>query len=217
MGFPLIRVNKSAQPVDFNVKVKNPGRAFLVKTPRPTSKQWASHSYWTRVTGDLYKACGGICAYSGCYIPYVTGTQTIDHQRPKDRYPALAYDWDNFILAALLPNSFKRTEIVLDPRKIGNDWFFLDIPSLTIKPNSSKSPRIVKYVGDTIKHLKLDDQRYIAMRKNNLSPFIHEHWDFAYLAKVAPFIARELQRQGLSDPKKLKAILPLPPPPIFLP
>lgn len=212
----MYKINRIAEPANFNTQVRQPGVAFLAQTPNPTYKQWISKNYWSTVSKELYEGSGGICAYSGCLIPYVVGTPTIDHQRPKDIYPALAYEWDNYILAALLPNSLKRKHLVLDPRKIGDDWFELNIPTLEVEPNTNKSPRIVKWVEETIKHLKLNDKRYIVMRQNNISPFIHGNWDYDYLLIASPFIAKELTRQNLDDPVVLARVLSLPKPPIFL-
>lgn len=212
----LIKIKINNEPQDFDSRVRQPGLAFLARTPRPNQRQWSSHDKWTLAAKDLYRAYHGICAYTGCHIPSVTGTPTVDHQRPKSRYPLLAYEWQNLRLAALLPNSIKRAKLVLDPRIIEDDWFYLDLPSLMVVPNRQKSTRIVENVKLTIEELKLNDDRYILMRKQYFAPFLHNMCEFDYLEVHAPFLARELKRQKLDDRHELVKVISLPRPPITL-
>ena len=62
-----------------------------------------------------------------------TGWKTVEHFKPKDLHPGLAYDWDNYRLVCGLLNSRKRVnETILDPFEIEDGWFLLHFPSLQV-------------------------------------------------------------------------------------
>lgn len=125
----MIHVDENAEPPEFNDRVRRKGRRFLRDYPRPTSKQWRSHSYWREVGPQLHDQYDGICAYSCHWIPYDTGADTVEHFRPKDIYPKQAYEWRNYRLVCATLNGRKGVhEDVLDPFEIQDGWFVIDFP-----------------------------------------------------------------------------------------
>jgi hypothetical protein len=195
----LIRVTQAAEPATFQHLVRSKGTHFLNTHPRPTSKEWSKHSYWRKVLPDLYSAFGGICAYSCHWIPYDTGADTVEHFRPKDRYPAQAYEWDNYRLVCATLNGRKGIqEDVLDPFLVEDGWFVLDFPSLLIKPAPQLPEADRQRVQTTIVRLRLNDEgTCLKSRVKWLRDFCSRDISLEYLRRHAPFIVMELERQGL--------------------
>jgi hypothetical protein len=197
----MIHIQEQPEPGDFSRKVREPGSAFLQKVPHPTGSAWNHREYWQYSLSDLYDAYNGVCAYSAHWIPCSTGVATVDHFIPKSVEPQLAYEWRNYRLASLKLNSRKgEYQDVLDPFKLQPDWFILDFPSLLVKPNSSLSASEKEQVHATIKRLKLnDDDTCVQDRLHWIRDFAKGELSFSFLKRKAPFLAYELQRQGLVD------------------
>ena len=142
----LIPVAPAVEPADFDVKVRQPGAAFLRKTPCPTAKTWRSHEYWRTALRDLLLAYRGICSYSGSWTKAnVSGASSledssVDHFKPKSTTPEQAYEWANFRLSRARLNNHKGNHNdVLDPFTLPNRWFTLDFTSFLILPSHALS------------------------------------------------------------------------------
>lgn len=194
----MISVKKQPQPADFSRLVGKPGEAFLKEAPHPTD--WKGRDYWTRTLRDLYDAYHCICAYSALWIPPCTGNYSVDHFIPKSVKPRLAYDWGNYRLASAKMNSRKRDyQDVLDPFKLGADWFVLDFPSLLVKPNPALRTKKKALVVATIQRLKLNDDDTCVQERLHWALVFCKMRDMDFMKRYAPFIAYELERQGLVE------------------
>ena len=194
----MIPVQKQPEPQQFNEIVEIPGDRFLDDIPKPTTKQWKSHAYWTKVLKDARTCYKGICAYSSQWISPVTGSHTIDHFIPKSLQPRLAYRWSNYRYASLKFNNRKGTGELLDPFKLEWDWFILDFPSLLVRPTPKLSGETKTAVQSTIDILQLNaDDLCVESRQDWLMDYCEGKINFQYLKEKAPFIAYELQRQDL--------------------
>jgi len=193
----LIAVTPQPEPSLFDKRVRQPGQRFLKLSPKP--KSWTRRDYWRRSIKELHTAYRGICAYSAHWIPSDTGCSTVDHYVPKDLAPELSYEWANYRLASLKLNGFKGNFLdVLDPFTLGKDWFVLGFPSLLVKPNPDLSDDKAQGVWATIRRLKLnEDEPCVNARLQWLLNYCDGHIDLVYLKRNAPFIAYELERQGL--------------------
>ncbi len=186
------------EPELFEVLVRSPGNAFLVQTPKPTAKQWKSHAYWQRVGRELYIAYRKICAYTCHFIADDTGVSSVDHFQSKDRRPDLAYEWSNYRLACLRLNGRKHTKEILDPFEIQDDWFTLKFPVLHVVPHPDLSQEMAATVQKTIDALGLcDEESCVAARARYLDCYCRDVFPFEHLEEEAPFLAKELTRQGL--------------------
>ncbi len=196
----MIPVKPQPEPERFKERVKAPGKRFLDQVPRPTSKQWKGKEYWQKVLPDMRAAYDGICAYSAHWIPYSTGNHSIDHFEPKSTSPDLAYEWTNFRYVSARFNSRKGTRAILDPFELQPDWFVIDFGSFLIKAHPSLSPAQQKSVQQTIEYLKLNaDDDLVDERASLVNDYRDGNISFSHLRKMAPFIAYELERQGLLD------------------
>ena len=203
-GEGLIRVGRQPEPDDFDVRVRKRGKAFLARVPHPTPKEWANHDYWVDILGELHSRYTRICAYSCLRIPYVDG-RSVDHFHPKAKYPGSAYEWDNYRLVFSTLNGRKGTyEDVLDPFEVEDGWFMIEFPSLLVRPSPTLTPGLRSKVINTCKHLGLNEEDtclrerydYVRLYCRNLASS-DEGIPWATLVSWAPFLARELDRQGL--------------------
>lgn len=189
----MIKINLKPKPKDFDLKVKKPGQDFLKKVPRPRGKQWKNKDFWCLAIPDMMKAYKSICAYSSLWIK--PDQPTIDHYVSRDTNPQLAYEWSNFRLARWRINTSKRNYTdVLDPFKIGKDWFELDFTTFAIRPNPKLKKTEKESVSKTIERLKLDSSDYREAREAWFNAFKD---DISKLEEKSPFIAYEIRRQGI--------------------
>jgi hypothetical protein len=151
------------------------------------------------VLAELHDAYGGICAYSCHWIPYDTGADTVEHFRPKDTYPGDAYEWSNYRLVCATLNGRKGIhEDVLDPFLIEEGWFTIDFPSMLVKPRADLEPADRLRVHTSIDRLSLNDEgTCLKSRVRWMTDYCTHDITFEYLRRNAPFIAAELERQGL--------------------
>jgi hypothetical protein len=203
-GKKVIHVQKKRQPKGFKRLVSDPGKVFLAKKPSPSSRDYKGHDYWTRAADELYEAYGGICAFSCHFIAKDTGFRTVEHFKSKVAYPQYAYSWNNYRLVCGLLNGRKgEHEDVLDPFIVKDGWFVLEFPETIIKASDNLSKRTWQKVDDTIKRLRLNtDESCVDSRQRWLDAYCRfapsdERNAFLYLKEHAPFLANELDRQGL--------------------
>lgn len=194
----MIPIEKQPEPPDFFDKVQKLGEEFLAQHPETRGSKLPP--YWRAVIPDLRKAYRGICAYTCHWIPPDTGWNTIDHFKPKERYPYYAYRWDNYRLVCGIVNGRKGTnENVLDPFTLQEGWFSMHFPSLQLITGKHLIAEAMKQVEQTIKILKLNNSTCIHGRRAWLQPYLDEEYGITYLEGKAPFLASELKRQNLTD------------------
>ncbi len=149
---------------------------------------------------DLHDAYGGICAYSCHWIPYDTGAKTVEHFKPKVRYPQDAYEWDNYRLVCNALNGRKSDRDTLDPFEISDGWFIIDFPSLLVKSAPGLPDDLKNQVIATRDILGLNDEATCLKNRNEFVwCYCKRQITFAHLERQAPFLAKELVRQGLTD------------------
>jgi|ERR1051326_3212873 hypothetical protein len=196
----MIHVDPQPEPTHFNARVRLRGQAYLARIGHtPTTKEWESHSYWREILPNLHESYGGICAYSCHWIPYDTGADTVEHFIAKSIQPGQAYEWNNYRLVCATLNGRKGTNaVVLDPFVIDNGWFVLDFPSLQVKPERGLGEPLTGQIWDTITLLGLNDEgTCLKSRQKYIKDYCKGCVNFQYLQQDAPFIAYELERQGL--------------------
>lgn len=202
----MIPVEPQPPPPKFFEKVQQPGEAFLARVPNPKEKDWKGHEYWQDIQPELRTAYSAICAYSCHWIPAITGFSTVEHFKPKSKYPHLVYDWSNYRLVCGKLNGRKGDyEDVLDPFTLQHGWFVIDFPSLMVFPGPQLSPEQAEQVMKTINRLKLNDEDFLQERAEYLQDHYVHGYPFSYLERKAPFLASELKRQDLME--RIKEIM----------
>jgi hypothetical protein len=200
----MIRVALQPEYADFDADVRSPGAAFLATCPTPTSDQFRRKNFWSKAARQLQSAYSGICAYTAMYLPE---QGSVDHFLPKTSHPHLAYEWSNFRLASGRVNNSKGNAVnVLDPFRIENDWFYMDIPACLLKANPVLGKTLRNQISSTINSLRLNqDDHYVQERCNILMDYAREDITIGFLQRRYPFLAKEVARQGLT-PEALRAV-----------
>lgn len=207
-GGAMIHIDLKPEPADFDVRVRQPGNAFLTRTPNPNNGQWSKHNYWSRCSTQLYQAYGGICAYCGEWFSRTTATVSVDHFYPKSTHQEKAYEWSNYRLTTQVMNGYKGDKIVLDPFEIQNGDLVLDFPSCLVKPRKDMSPAEKSKAKSTIQILHLNDEDQANRRCEIIMEYICGNISRAFLESKYPFIAEELNRQNLYE--TIKDIMKVP-------
>lgn len=215
----MIRLTLALKPPSFDDKVRKPGEnalALLAGKPLPhkrpgrpivatkrvgqayVQKTIADFAYWQDCLDDLYGAYRGICAYYCFRIEKVNHPQ-VDHFVAKhDQAPELAYEWKNYRLACAYANTCKNEHLdILDPASIQDGWFQLDIHTLDVRPDPALPDPLRQAIEETIKRLKLREERVLEMRRHAMDHFRYGRAEFGYLEMDHPFLAKELVRQGI--------------------
>lgn len=194
----MIHVDMQPEPPDFDRVVRQPGKTFLTKNAHPTEKQFQTHAYWRKALKQLRDAYSGICAYSCHWIPYDTGTDTVEHFRPKSLHPAEAYEWANYRFVCSRLNGRKGAhEDVLDPFLVQTGWFVIEFPSLLVKPKKRLRRRLQSHIQTTCDRLGLNDEdTCLKQRYHYVREYCVDRLPFTWLKRNAPFLAHEVSRQG---------------------
>ena len=210
----MIRVVRKQKPPDFEKMVRAPGLAFLAVCPNPTQKEWNAHSYWRKILPNLHRAYRGICGYSCHWIPFDTGADTVEHFKPKARFPHDAYEWHNYRLVCQLLNSRKgNREDILDPFRVKDEWFIIEFPTLLVKPASGLSKALTQKIKTTRDVLGLnDDATCMATRQQYVTDYCLEEINFAHLEKRAPFLAVQMKNQGYDNLTQIRKVMKIYPP-----
>ena len=197
----MIRVQAKTEYPEFDRQVRRKGRRFLKSYPNPNSKQFRKHTYWNAALKELYAAYDHLCAYT---TRELVQTGSVDHFRPKSKYPHLAYEWDNYRLARQTINSRKAdSEDVIDPFEVCEGWFILDMPSCLIKPGQDIAQEIRDAVNTTIDVLGLNsDERLVEERCRLLVNLADGNITLKYLESHCPFLSTEVRRQQVHDSLK---------------
>lgn len=195
----MIPVAPRPEPAGFDVSVRRPGRAFHATNPTPNSKEYQKHNYWKKADKELFAAYERICAYSCMRIPMSPGT--IDHYHPKSVRHDLAYEWSNLRLAFHKLNLYKGDSVeVADPFTLQPGHFVLDFPSCLVVPGAGLSDEDRVRVESTIRVLKLNaDDDLVQGRCDIMMSFADGHVMLPYLRESYPFLAAEIERQGIQD------------------
>lgn len=194
----MIPVRPEPEYPEFDSEVRRPGRAFLKNNPHPSNRDFRSHAYWRKAAGHLKAAYSSLCAYTSLHLVDVS---SVDHFRPKTKYPNLAYEWSNYRLARQKINQRKGdAEDVIDPFQVKSGWFVLDLPSCLIRPGDGLNQRARDRVNATIATLKLNaDDHLVQERCDWLTELAQGEVTLNFLNRRYPFLAVEVRRQGVED------------------
>ena len=140
-------------------------------------KQWQGQRVNLRLLPLLSEMTEGHCAYCD-WFPMDTGTDpTIDHFKPKARFPREAYCWDNLYLCCRHCQE-KADELFTDqllrPDEVGyrfDAFFIYNHSDGTLSPNPGASETNRERAQLTVEILKLNSRGRPAARKRDLDRF----------------------------------------------
>ncbi|MGP8320120.1 MAG: hypothetical protein ACT6FD_04940 [Methanosarcinaceae archaeon] len=197
----MIPVTLQAEPVDFDRKVRQPGRNWLasqgIALNSAPPKASDLPNYWTHSNYQLWEAYSGICAYLAIYFEWATGAASTDHFVAKSINAGAAYEWSNYRLSCLAPNRNKgKFDDVLDPFGLHPDTFVLNLLNGEIRPTPSLESPLKAAAQKTISRLKLDSVVHNRLRAKHYEIYLRKK-DEETLKEYSPFVWYEAQRQGL--------------------
>ena len=151
---------------------------------------------WRKATGDLLRAYDRVCAYACLYIERITGAATVDHWAPRSKRWDQVYEWENYRLACSLMNSRKSVyDDVVDPFDVSDGMFALDLVTLKAIPGPEAGENRAEVLA-TIQRLGLDSIDYSEALADYYHDYLEGHIGLHRLESRAPFLAREMRRQG---------------------
>lgn len=216
----MIRVALASEPASFDAKVRRRGldaiaelvgeaptrvrrgprrrRTFASRDRIPAD---AFPTLWRHALPDLRDAYGGLCAYLALYIEHGTGALSVDHFVPKSKDWRLVYEWSNYRLCSSLINGHRSDrEIVHDPFALEPGLFALEFVAYQVIPGPAARAPDTAVVTRTIEDLGLNQRDCCKAREEYVAAYRDGPPGGIALSRLerrAPFIARELRRQGL--------------------
>lgn len=212
----MIRVEPAREPPSFHENVRlrgldaiaelcgeaasrarpGPRRARIADT-REAIPADAYPPFWRDALDDMLAGYHRICAYSCLYIEHVTGGATVDHMLPRSTHWRHVYEWNNYRLACALMNSRKADAAdVLDPFEVEEGWFAMELDDCQVIPGAGLDRAVAARVEAAISRLRLNDEDCSRARREYVDAYLDGDISLRRLTQRAPFIARELRRQG---------------------
>ena len=207
----MIRVSPAAEPADFAERVGQPGERVLMElrgdpaapTRRGPRRKQLDPTLWARVLPDLRRVYRRRCAYTALLV-FPEVRDSVDHFKPKERFPELAYTWDNYRYALLDANRIKGDADVLDPFEAQDDWFTLNLDSFKVETTGS-FPREKQAFWEATERIvnapmfcdgrRWRHEAYFGRAAEPGLPVAV--MDLARLELEAPMVARALREKGL--------------------
>jgi hypothetical protein len=157
--------------------------------------------FWRDVLPDMLESYHRLCSYLSLYIERATGSPSVDHVVPKSLAWDRVYEWSNYRLACQLINSRKGAiASVLDPFAVQDGWFALELFAYQVIPGEGATGALEVAVSETITKLGLNLPECCDARREYVEAYKATEITLPYLERRAPFIARELRRQGKLRP-----------------
>lgn len=203
----MIPVEPEDEPDNFDADVRVPGQKFLSEIPFGSKVNFKNREYWRKIIPQLHDLYGGVCSYTAHRITLDTGFSTVEHFLSRNNYPELAFEWWNYRLVCGRLNGCKSDyEDVADPFVISDGMFEIWFPALIVRPGVAAEGEQLALATSTIRRLKLNDYPVFDARMEHARSFC-DGVPINRLRKEAPFLARELERQGLDDPEMLAEVM----------
>lgn len=188
----MIPVKPVAEPVEFDTRVRQPGKTWLAQNPEANRPR----DYWSLFRDTLAEGFAGRCGYTAMYVP----SGTVDHYRSWKTHPELAYEWSNYRYAEFWANCVKKTREVLDPYEVGEGWFEVLLPSLQLVPTSKVPHEHRAIVEQTLRVLPIaHDERVIRLRRRWYDMYLQGELTLEGLRKVAPLIAAAVEKNAAKE------------------
>lgn len=174
---------------------------------RERSGPYPNDDYWRLFTGDLRARFDNRCGYCEriCDFHAPTGRKqpTIDHFRPRSRFPDLTYEWTNWIFSCRRCNvDFKQDKWpntgYVDPcedetTERPDDFFDYDVEKGEVIPKDGLSQSAQRKALVTIRDLGLNERDLVQARLDWINEFVEN------LLQL-PFAERAYFVDSVTDP-----------------
>ncbi len=186
------RVKSTKEPTKFDERCRKRGRKWLKENP----KYRRPKNYWSEFEPQLRAAFGDLCGY--CVM--VTMKSQVDHFIPvamlkKQKKHVQAYEWTNFRYGEGVLNQRKSNHLVLDPFKVKDNWFEIQLPSLQLVLTHSVPIAQRPLAEFTIDRLGLAHSEVVVRyRRKWFEMYCDRKLTLDGLKDVAPLIASAVER-----------------------
>jgi hypothetical protein len=217
----VIRVTPAKEPASFNehvrIRGKNAidrllGKPVQARGRKPKKTYVRAEeippdsfpAYWTEdrktdeesALDDMMNVYEQRCAYLAMHLEFATGSPTVDHFVPKSKNWRLVYEWSNYRLSAAYVNSKKGIEDVVDPFKVGDGWFELNLETAFVVRGSKAPTPEHDRIERTLEIL--NQRECVKQREQYIQMYRTRKIDLNQVELYAPFIAAEIRRQSLT-------------------
>jgi hypothetical protein len=186
------RVKPAPEPANFDARSRKRGQRWLKANPKYSRPK----DYWSEFEPQLRTAFAGLCGY--CAM--LTMKSQMDHFIPVAILKARnqhekAYEWSNFRYGEGVFNQKKSNHLVLDPFKVKDDWFEVQLPSLQLVLTAAVPRRQQKLAEFTLERLGLRDSEVVVRYRQTWFEMYREgKLTIDGLREVAPLIAIAIER-----------------------
>jgi hypothetical protein len=155
----MIRFVLHSEPAQFDARCRQRGRRWLSKNLDCVGRP---PDYWSEFEPHLRAAFNGLCGYCAMLVMKAQ----VDHFIPvallkKQGRHALAYEWSNYRYGEGVLNQRKASHTILDPFRVGDDWFEVLLPSLQLVLTSNVPRGKRKLAEFTLEQLGLRDSEVV--------------------------------------------------------
>jgi hypothetical protein len=155
--------------------------------------------YWRDALDDLLLSYHRRCAFLALYIPHATGFASVDHMLPKSKHWDQVYEWNNYRLCAGSLNGIKSDMTgIIDPFDCQPGWFALEFVGFQVVLGDQVPNGGGPEFDSTLRLLNTKEAR--DAREQYFHSYSGGHVSIHRLEIEAPFVASEIQRQGLLIP-----------------
>ncbi len=186
----MIGIEKPAEPATFNAECRLPGNAWLAAHPTGTPPGQLWRPFVMALCAGFHNRCGYTAMWS------LDGT--VDHYLSQDNHRGSAFEWSNFRYIAGWLNSSKQAldRQVLDPFKVKDEWFEIDLQSLVLRLTPCVPNRVRPRAQFTLTRLHLaDGDRVYNQRKTYYDLFTAGNLPLDVLHRFAPLLATAIRRE----------------------
>ena len=161
------------------------------------------HDYWRLFTRDLRERFSNKCGYCERQCEQVGDlSPSVDHFRPLNSFPELAYEWDNWIFSCQRCNNDKANKwlepgyvdpCALDMAERPEEYFDYIPRTAEIVPKSGLTPEAHLKAERTIDDLGLNKIDLLASRFDHISEFIEELYSQSSDSKKATVVSAYME------------------------
>ena len=214
----MIEVVLAVEPPSFHAGVRQKGLSAIdemvgrtprVSHPGPKRKKIAKKEadipaakfppYWRDALEYLLDSHGRCCAFLALYLEHATGNPSVDHMLPKSKRWDQVYEWTNYRLCAATVNARKNDMTgIIDPVDCRPGWFALELVGFQVTPGDTAPHLHSAEINATLEIINAPE--CCRAREEYVTSYEQTQISFDYLNRRAPFVARELRRQGRLHP-----------------
>jgi len=185
----MIRVKTVPEPKEFDLKVRKKGNNWIKVNQGRTNYP----SYWIEFRPILAEGFENLCGYTAMWLPPYQGQ--VDHFIAQKDDSKQVYEWHNYRYISPTINAAKKPSMTwLDPYKVQDNWFELDLLTLELRLTDKIPDEIKTIAKKTLERLKLNGTAIIRQREAWYEMY-QQGLPLEILRHKAPLIAKAIDKE----------------------